>query len=649
MLFNICNPFQPGEYGPGYPPYDRSVYNSYSFGPTTGNSWRTDTDIGFVHSVQFSDVLRNLDADAAHPEAAGPGHWNDPDYLGPELGMTSAEAQAQFSMWSMVAAPLIIGSDLRTLSPSTLAMLTNQEVLAVDQDPLGAQSTAISTTGAQVWVKPLANGDRAVALLNRGSTPLTIGTDASAVGMPHASRYDLRDLWQHTTVESAGRIAASVPPDSAVLYRVSASAGNQPVPPAVVVSSPDTPAAYPGSQLRLAIPGQSMPVSVVFENDGRTPVKDVQLILTAPSGWAVRPQPTLSAGTVPTGRTFTATWTVTPPPGTLPGTDTLTFGDRYGWGGSGAGTASSTEQNSVTVPAAPPSGTSYLSDHTWLDGTSGYLVPRLDREVGGGPLVLQGHTYAKGIGTASVSQIQYYLGGSCSTASSTIGIDDAVNNVGPQGGTAVFQVFADGKKVYDSGVVTRQATQQISVPVSGASVLTLAVGDAGDGTYNDRADWANLQVTCGAPPATVPSGPWPHFVPNSAETATATSANSGYPPSNAIDGQLTTLWHSEFSPVHAPLPVSITIDLGAARTVDGRAHLPTSPRRRWDRNHHRLLRRPEHTTFTTPATGSWAPDSSIKSTQFAPSSARYVRLTATAGVDGYASAAEIGISDLLPS
>jgi alpha-galactosidase len=648
MLFNICNPFQPGEYGNGYPPYDRSVYNSYSFGPTTGNSWRTDTDIGFVHSIQFSDVLRNLDADATHPEAAGPGHWNDPDYLGPELGMTSAQSQAQFSMWSMVAAPLIVGSDIRTLSPATLAMLTNQEVLAVDQDPLGAQGTAISTMGdAQVWVKPLANGDRAVALLNRGSTPLTISTDAGAVGMPHASRYDLRDLWRHTTAETAGRIAASVPPDSTVLYRVSTGSGHQAPPPAVVVSAPDTPAAYPGSQLRLALPGQSLPVSVSFENDGRTPVKDAQLTLTAPAGWTVQPQPTISAGTVPTGGTFIATWTVTPPPGTLPGTDTLTVGDRYGWGGSGAGTASSTEQTSVTVPVPPPSGTSFLSDHTWLDGTSGYLVPRLDREVGGGPLVLQGHTYAKGIGTASVSQIRYYLGGNCTNVSSTIGIDDAVNNVGPQGGTAVFQVFADGQKVYDSGVVTRQATQQMSVPVNGASVLTLAVGDAGDGTYNDRADWANLQVTCGAPPATVPSGPWPHFVPNSAETATATSANSGYPPSNAIDGQLTTLWHSEFSPVHAPLPISITIDLGAARTVDGLTYQPRLDGGRTGTiTGYTVSLSTDGTMFTTPAAGSWASDSSIESAQFAPTSARYVRLTATAGVNGYASAAEIGVSDI---
>jgi alpha-galactosidase len=78
MIFNICNPFQPGEAGNGYRPYQYSAYNSYSFGPQIANSGRTDTDVGFAHSIAFPDVLRNLAADAAHPSSAGPGHWNTP-------------------------------------------------------------------------------------------------------------------------------------------------------------------------------------------------------------------------------------------------------------------------------------------------------------------------------------------------------------------------------------------------------------------------------------------------------------------------------------------------------------------------------------------------------------------------------------------
>ncbi len=113
-------------------------------------------------------------------------------------------------------------------------------------------------------------------------------------------------------------------------------------------------------------------------------------------------------------------------------------------------------------------------------------------------------------------------------------------------------MLADGRKLYDSGLVTRDdAIRSFSVDVTGAKVLTLLVGDAGDGGFNDRADWVDLRAGGGAPPATVPEGPWSHFLAHSAKSATASSSNRLYPPGNAIDGKLTTLWHSEFSPVRA--------------------------------------------------------------------------------------------------
>jgi alpha-galactosidase len=646
VLFNICNPFPPGTspWSPNYPPYNESVYNSYSFGPATGNSWRTDTDIGFVRSIHFQDVMRNLDHNAAHPQAAGPGHWNDPDYLGPELGMTSNEAQAQFSMWTISAAPLIIGSDVRALSQNTVNMLTNSEVLAVSQDRRGVQGTPISTVGnGQVWVKPLANGDRAVALLNRGTTALKISTDARSIGMAHATSYGLRDLWQHSTTETAGRITASVPPHSAVLYRVSrhAPAGAA---PAVFLSAPATPAPFVGSDLRLAIPGQSLPVTVTFENDGRTPVRDINLELTAPLGWAVDQQGDWNPRTLSNGEQITAHWLVTVPAGTLPGTNVLNAALTYTWGARHQGSAST--QSTVTVPATPPANQSYLSDHTWLDASSGYLVPRLDGDCCGDPITMKGIRYPKGIGVASPSQVEFYLGGNCSHLSAVVGIDDSARFT-KQGATAVFQVLADGKKVFDSGLVTQDITQNVEVDLSGAQVLTLAVADGGDGGYNDRADWARLLATCGAPLTTVPAGPWPHFVAASSETATATSSNNGYPASNAVDGRLTTLWHSEFSPVHAPLPISLTIDTGALRTLTGLTY-----QGRLDGGStgnitaYTVELSSDGVNYTPAGSGTWADDSSIKSAAFTPVMARYLRLTATSADAGYASAAEVGVSDV---
>lgn len=650
MIFNICNPFEPGEYGNGYPPFDRSVYDSYSYAPAIANSWRTDTDVGFVHSIAFSDVLRNLDADAAHPEAAGPGHWNDPDYLGPELGMTPAEFQAQLSMWSMVAAPLIIGSDVRTLSAASLQMLTNPEILAIDQDPAGIQGTVLASQGSgQVWVKPLANGDRAVALLNRGTTPVTLSTTAGAVGLPVASSYNLRDVWQHSTTETAGRIAATVPGDSVVVYRVSAGNAGQAYPPAVVTSGPGTPAAYGGSQVHLAIPASALPVTASVQDDGRLPVMNASLTLHAPAGWTISPSATYQAGTVATGQTANTTWSVTPPAGTPPGSYTLTVNTSYDWSGPAPGSADVPTSTAVTVPVTPPSGTASLSNQIWLDGTSGYLVPRLDTEVGGQPMHIYGTYYPHGVGTASVSSIDYYLGGNCSTVSAVLGIDDVARQVSSSGGTVDFQVFADSQKVYDSGLVTQSTPlQDMNVNVTGVKVLTLYVGDGGDGTYNDRADWADLQASCGPAPASVPAGIWPDYVPGSSETASASSSNDGYPPSAAIDGQLTTIWHSEFSPVHQPLPVTFTIDTGQARTLDGLVY-----QARLDQaggtgviTGYSIGVSSDGTNWANVAAGNWAPDTSVKSASFSPVTARYVQITISSGLYGYASAAEVWVSDI---
>jgi alpha-galactosidase len=221
MILNVCNFWVPGQVDGTHPSLADSAYSNYRWAPRFAQSWRTDTDIGFPRDVKFVNVLRNLDHDAARPEAAGPGHWNDPDYLAPELGMTAAQAQAQLTMWAIVAAPLILGSDPRALSDASIGMLTNPQLLAIDQDPLGIQGWQIDGNGSgQVWVKPLAGGGRAVALLNRGSTALRIQTTARAIGLPHARVYGVHDVWARTARRSSGRIGAVVPAESAVLYRV---------------------------------------------------------------------------------------------------------------------------------------------------------------------------------------------------------------------------------------------------------------------------------------------------------------------------------------------------------------------------------------------------------------------------------------------
>ena len=149
--------------------------------PEIGNLWRTTGDI---HD-QYSRMVSLFHTNVQLASLAGPGAWNDPDML--EIGnggQTDAEYRSELGLWSEMAAPLIAGTDLRSASPATLAIYTNADVIAIDQDLFGKQGTIVSSTdGHWVLTKPLANGDVSVALFNETSSPATITTTAAAAGL----------------------------------------------------------------------------------------------------------------------------------------------------------------------------------------------------------------------------------------------------------------------------------------------------------------------------------------------------------------------------------------------------------------------------------------------------------------------------------
>ncbi|WP_051366947.1 carbohydrate-binding protein [Hamadaea tsunoensis] len=192
----------------------------WTWGGPVGNLWRTTGDI----SDSWTSMIGKAQIDRDLAQYAGPGHWNDPDML--EVGnggMTATEYRSHFSLWAMMAAPLLIGSDLRTASADTLTILKNADVIAVDQDPLGRQGTVLSNDGAGhvAYVKTLANGDRAVALSNETTTSATISTTAAAAGIGGSASYTLKDLWSKAVTTSSGAISASVGGHATVVYRVS--------------------------------------------------------------------------------------------------------------------------------------------------------------------------------------------------------------------------------------------------------------------------------------------------------------------------------------------------------------------------------------------------------------------------------------------
>jgi alpha-galactosidase len=191
-----------------------------------GNSWRTSADImdRWEGVDRWMIGIMNI-ADRNEPlwPFAGRGHWNDADML--EVGnggMTNAEYRAHFSLWAMMAAPLIAGNDPANMDEVTRAILTNGDVIAVDQDRLGVQGRRVwRDAGRELWVKPLAGGARALLFLNRGAAPAAFEANWEQLGWPERLRVRVRDLWLHRDLPAArGRIGATVNPHDVVMLRL---------------------------------------------------------------------------------------------------------------------------------------------------------------------------------------------------------------------------------------------------------------------------------------------------------------------------------------------------------------------------------------------------------------------------------------------
>ncbi len=165
------------------------------WGGPVAELWRTTEDI----YPSYERVKQILDLQVGLAGYAGPGRWNDPDML--EVGngsLTLSESRAHFSLWCMLAAPLIAGNDVRHMTPEVRDILTNREVIALDQDPLGREGFRFrvdSKNHVEIWAKELSGGEWAVCLLNNGSTPVACTVDWQDITFLSGQYYHLRDLW----------------------------------------------------------------------------------------------------------------------------------------------------------------------------------------------------------------------------------------------------------------------------------------------------------------------------------------------------------------------------------------------------------------------------------------------------------------------
>jgi alpha-galactosidase len=192
-----------------------------------GNMWRSTGDIQDCWDCKKpwggNGVVQIIDQLDPIYSYAGPGHWNDPDML--EVGnggMTTEEYRAHFSLWALLAAPLLAGNDIARMSADTKSILLNKEVIAIDQDPMGIEGHRVKKEGdLEVWSKQLADGGRAVILLNRGAAPAKIFASWDDIGYPATLKADVRDLWAAKDLgKLAGSYTAEVPSHGVVMVRV---------------------------------------------------------------------------------------------------------------------------------------------------------------------------------------------------------------------------------------------------------------------------------------------------------------------------------------------------------------------------------------------------------------------------------------------
>lgn len=212
VLFSLC------EWGSNKP---------WEWAKSVGHMWRTTGDVRDCYSCQGEydtgwKVI--LDSQVGLERYAGPDGWNDPDML--EVGnpgLTLAESRAQFSLWCMLAAPLMAGNDLRQMKPEILAILTDKEAIAIDQDSLGKQGYRfMEHPGKNIWVRELANGDWAVCYLNTGTESLRLMVNWEHFTMMPKGRYSIRDVWQKKMLGETDRhYEFSVESHDVILLRLS--------------------------------------------------------------------------------------------------------------------------------------------------------------------------------------------------------------------------------------------------------------------------------------------------------------------------------------------------------------------------------------------------------------------------------------------
>jgi alpha-galactosidase len=203
-------------------------HKPWEWAGNVGHLWRTTGDIGDSWNSMINIFSQQKDL----ARYAGPGKWNDPDML--EVGnggMTTEEYKTHFSLWCMLAAPLLAGNDLQNMTPETKSVLLNKEIIALDQDSLGRQATCYrDNVDYQIWLKALSNNEKAICLLNKSDEKKSVLVDFALLAKASSGRrrgtpmsldnYKVRDLWEHKDLSlKETSVYVDLPPHTVKVYR----------------------------------------------------------------------------------------------------------------------------------------------------------------------------------------------------------------------------------------------------------------------------------------------------------------------------------------------------------------------------------------------------------------------------------------------